>query len=207
MTKVGVLAIQGSFAEHIQAFSKLGIHAIEIRSPSDLSPDIQGLVLPGGESTTMGLFLKNYGFAESITTWWSGQSNKCMWGTCAGLILLADNIVNEKEGGQSKIGGLDILASRNSYGRQRQSSEQTILLKCPKVIGKNSENDEFHGIFIRAPKVVDIGPGVQVLAVKPDSDEVVAVSQGNIMATTFHPELTKDLRFHQFFLHMMTGQQ
>ena len=114
MFKIGVLAVQGSFIEHIQAFEKLKVEAVDIRSPNDLTDDIQGLVIPGGESTTMGHFLKNNQFLLHIKHWM--KSGKMVWGTCAGLILLANELKNEKYGGQFSLGGLNIVVERNSFG-------------------------------------------------------------------------------------------
>ena len=115
MVKIGVLAIQGAFAEHIKAFEKLGEEVIEIRSPIDLNNAIRGLVIPGGESTTMGHFLRKNDFLQRIIEWSSG-TGRFIWGTCAGLILLANELRNEKNGGQCSIGGLNIIAERNSFG-------------------------------------------------------------------------------------------
>ena len=116
MVKIGVLAIQGSFAEHIKAFERLGEDVIEVRSPIDLKNEIRGLVIPGGESTTMGHFLRKNDFLQRIIEWSSG-AGRFIWGTCAGLILLANELRNEKDGGQCSIGGLNIIAERNSFGK------------------------------------------------------------------------------------------
>ena len=195
--KIGVLAIQGSFAEHIHAFKQLkNVQAIEIKTAQDLKEDIQGLVIPGGESTTMGHFLQKDNFLQHIKAW---SVNKFLWGTCAGLILLADLVNNEKDGGQCKIGGLSITVSRNSYGRQKESFEQKIHVKL-----KEQQEEDHYGVFIRAPKIEAINQEIQILAQKASNKEIVGVKQGRIMATSFHPELTNDLRFHQFFLNMIT---
>ena len=139
------------------------------------------------------------------------KPKKFVWGTCAGLILLAEEIFNEKDGGQCKIGGLDIIVSRNSYGRQRESFEQKITIKSDEIISKNSsvlhktnEPTIFHGIFIRAPKILELkNPDLVMILVENSNAEIVAVRQDNLMATTFHPELTNDLRFHNYFLELI----
>lgn len=199
MVKIGVLALQGSFSEHIHVFKLLNEEAFEIRTVQDLTHDIQGLVIPGGESTTMAHFLAQNDFLEGVKTWWK-QGSRFIWGTCAGLILLADVLENEKVGGQVHLGGLSVTVQRNSYGRQAQSCEQTVLLRNAHLI--QDGKSEFHGVFIRAPKIIEIKPNVQVLAVT-QNQEVVGVWQDNLMATSFHPELTQDWRFHQFFVNLI----
>ena len=194
MVKIGVLAIQGSFREHIQAFKRLKEEAFEVKTVEELTDDVQGLVIPGGESTTMAHFLGKNGFLEQIKNWL--KPTKIIWGTCAGLILLADWL----DQGQVHLGGLKIKAQRNSYGRQVQSCEQTLELKNSQLIRNGKQ--EFHGVFIRAPKIVEIKSNVQVLAVT-QTQEVVGVLQDNLMATSFHPELTEDLRFHEFFIDLI----
>ena len=202
MVKIGVLALQGSFSEHIHAFKLLNEEVYEIRTLQDLTDDIQGLVIPGGESTTMAHFLAKNDFLERLQKWLK-QGSRFMWGTCAGLILLADVLENEKVGGQVHLGGLSITAQRNSYGRQAQSCEQTVLLKNTRLIQDGKQ--EFPGVFIRAPKIIEIKPNVHVLAVT-QNQEVVGVWQDNLMATSFHPELTQDCRFHQFFVNLIKDE-
>lgn len=207
--KIGVLAIQGSFYEHVKAFEALkeDIEVVQVRSASQLTHDLQGLVIPGGESTTIGHFLRKDNFLEKIKGWLNSPHDlKYAWGTCAGLILLADELHNEKAGGQCKIGGIAINAFRNSYGRQKESCEQVVILKNDQLrncIGGNG-NGLFQGVFIRAPKIMEIldNSNTKILA-ETESAEIVAVWQDNLMATSFHPELTDDLRFHKFFADLL----
>lgn len=162
-----------------------------MRNGKDLTPEIQGLIIPGGESTTMVHFLAKNGFLEELKNWITPE--KAVWGTCAGLILLADQIKSE----DTKIGGLPIKVSRNSYGRQRESFEMEIKFL--------DDQKSFNGIFIRAPKIIDIldKAKIQILASKSENGEIVGVQKENLMATSFHPELTDDLRFHAHFLSLI----
>jgi len=223
--RIGVLAIQGAFFEHRAAllkalnnstFSKdVDIEVKDVREPEQLS-DLHGLILPGGESTTMSLFLKSSNFEDVLKEWVaSKQKPKVVWGTCAGLILLSNGIENQKEGGQSKIGGIDVTTSRNFFGRQVNSFETRVklhdkLLSNDSSITINGCSDtdsdtSYHGVFIRAPAVVSVdSPKVEVLATIdwPQREEpiVVGVAQDQLMATAFHPELTEDTRWHAYFL-------
>jgi len=195
--RVGVLAIQGDVREHINHLTDVGANAVAVRSLSDLT-NLQGLVIPGGESTTMSILAKKNDLFGRLR-----ELSKMipMYGSCAGLIMLADNILDGRED-QETIGGLDIVAARNAFGRQVDSFE--IDLSMPDL-GKTP----FRGVFIRAPLVVSIGESVQVLASIPkstfadDNDRIVAVRQGNLIATSFHPEIVSDLRIHQYFLEMV----
>ena len=170
----------------------LGAEAVEVRKPEQLD-GLDGLVMPGGESTTMGLVAERWGLVEPLRTW--VRTGKPVWGTCAGMILLADHAVGQKQGGQPLIGGLDVTVNRNYFGRQNQSFE--VLLEAP-ALG----DVPFRAVFIRAPAILETGPAVQVLAEAPGHDEqvIVAVRQGPILATAFHPELTDDARWHRLFL-------
>ena len=170
----------------------LGAEAVEVRKPEQLD-GLDGLVMPGGESTTMGLVAERWGLVEPLRTW--VRTGKPVWGTCAGMILLADHAVGQKQGGQPLIGGLDVTVNRNYFGRQNQSFE--VLLEAP-ALG----DVPFRAVFIRAPAILETGPTVQVLAEAPGHDEqvIVAVRQGPILATAFHPELTDDARWHRLFL-------
>ena len=187
-----MLALQGAFLEHVAMLRGLGADVIEVRKPEQLA-DIDGLVMPGGESTTMGLVAERWGLVEPLRAW--VRAGKPVWGTCAGMILLADHAVGQKQGGQPLIGGLDVTVNRNYFGRQNQSFE--VLLDAP-VLG----DEPFRAVFIRAPAILEAGQGVQVLAEAPGHDEqvIVAVRQGPILATAFHPELTDDPRWHRLFL-------
>ena len=195
--RVGVLAIQGDVREHINHLTDVGANAVAVRSLSDLT-DLQGLVIPGGESTTMSILAKKNDLFGRLR-----ELSKIipMYGSCAGLIMLADNILDGRED-QETIGGLDIVAARNAFGRQVDSFE--IDLSMPDL-----GETPFRGVFIRAPLVVSIGASVQVLASIPkstfadDKDRIVAVRQGNLIATSFHPEIVPDLRIHQYFLEMV----
>lgn len=188
--KIGVLALQGAFIEHIQVLRSLGVEASEVRKPEQLN-DLDGLIIPGGESTTFGKLAVTYGLIEPIRA--MCLAGKPVWGTCAGMIFLAKDIGRE----QPLIGVMDITVKRNAFGRQVDSFEVDLEVPVLKPPGP------FHAIFIRAPLVEKVGSGVQVLA-RLDDGTVVAAQQGNLLATSFHPELTKDTRFHRYFLQKLT---
>ena len=190
--KIGVLALQGAFLEHIKLFEKIGVNAIEIRKADQLG-EIDALVIPGGESTSMGLIAERWGLVDPLRGW--VHSGKPTWGTCAGMIMLADRAEGQKLGGQTLIGGLDVLVSRNHFGRQVDSFETDMLVE-------DLGTEPFRAIFIRAPAILETGDSVTVLAqVETHQGETViaAVKQGPILATAFHPELTNDARWHQYF--------
>jgi len=192
---IGVLALQGAFLEHIKILRQLGAQAVEVRKPAQLTT-LDGLIIPGGESTTMGLIAERWGLVEPLRQWVHGQ--RPTWGTCAGMILLAEQATGQKQGGQPLLGGLDITVNRNYFGRQTESFET--LLTAPQL-GKAP----FHAVFIRAPAITAVGAKVEVLAefhAQTGADVIVAVRQGPILATAFHPELTNDSRWHQLFLQM-----
>lgn len=195
--RVGVLAIQGDVREHIKHLNSSGANAVAVRSLSELT-DLQGLVIPGGESTTMSILAKKNDLFGRLRE----LANQIpMYGSCAGLIMLANQILDGR-GDQETIGGLEIVAARNAFGRQVDSFE--IDLQMP-TLGV----EPFRGIFIRAPLVVSVGESVEILAKIPratfgdDQDRIVAVRQGNLIATSFHPEIVPDLRIHQYFLEMV----
>lgn len=199
--KIGVLALQGDFREHIHKLRRLGVETAEVRLPDDLV-GLDGLILPGGESTTMGKLAEAFGLIEPLRTF---RREHPVWGTCAGMILLADRVRHQKQGGQPLIGGLDIVVDRNFFGRQVDSFE--IDLPVPalaSLTGPGDPEGSFHAVFIRAPAVVAVGPEVEVLATLPDGT-IVAVRQGHLLATAFHPELSDDLRFHRYFVAMVAG--
>jgi 5'-phosphate synthase pdxT subunit len=181
--KIGVLALQGDFREHIVASEKSGHSAVGIRRPSELE-EIDALILPGGESTTISLLAKNFDLFHPIRQ--KIASGFPVYGSCAGMILLADHIVGGAEG-QETFGGIDMTVRRNAFGRQVESFEGEIDF-AGKVV---------NGVFIRAPWVEEVGASVEVLA--STSGHPVAVRQGSLFATSFHPELTGDLSVHQFF--------
>ena len=193
ISSIGVLALQGAFAEHVKICRKLGANAFEVRKPDQLAA-LDGLIIPGGESTSMGLVAERWGLVEPLRTWVHG--GRPTWGTCAGMILLAERASGQKQGGQPLIGGLDVTVNRNYFGRQTDSFET--LLEVP-VLGEPPTP----AVFIRAPAITEIGPGVNSLATLAGKDAElvhVAVRQGAILATAFHPELTDDTRWHAYFL-------
>jgi len=190
--KIGILAMQGAFREHATALRKCGCDAVEIRKPSDLEA-IDALIIPGGESTTIGKLLNDYGLTEPILA--KARDGLPVFGTCAGAILLAKDVMDSD---QRRLGLMDIKVRRNAYGRQVDSFE--VDVEVP-VLGK----EPFPAVFIRAPRIEDARPGVEVLARYREG--IILVRQGNLLAATFHPELTEDLRLHRYFLRMVAERQ
>ncbi|MEZ4660785.1 MAG: pyridoxal 5'-phosphate synthase glutaminase subunit PdxT [Caldilineaceae bacterium] len=193
---IGVLALQGAFIEHIKMLRRLGVQAVEVRKPEQLV-GLDGLIIPGGESTSMGLIAERWGLVEPLRQW--VQSGRPTWGTCAGMILLAERATGQKRGGQMLLGGLDVTVNRNYFGRQVDSFETELPVP---ILG----DIPYPAIFIRAPAIADVGPTVEVLAqVTASNGEtvIVAVRQGALLATAFHPELTEDGRWHELFLEMI----
>jgi pyridoxal 5'-phosphate synthase pdxT subunit len=186
---VGVLALQGAFAEHARMLRQLGQDVVEVRLPEQLE-SIDRLIIPGGESTTIGKLLVAYGLLEPIRE--RAQRGLPVWGTCAGMILLARDIAEGRPEGQPALGLMDITARRNAFGRQLDSFEADLHVA-------GLEDAPFRAVFIRAPVIERIGAGVEPLAALDDS-RVVAARQGHLLATAFHPELTEDPRLHQLFL-------
>jgi len=186
--KVGVLALQGAVTEHIESFAALGVEAVPIRLPSQIN-GLAALVLPGGESTTISRLMKDFALLEEVRR--LAQQGFPMFGTCAGLILLAKKVVDFK---LDTIGILNIEVRRNAYGRQVDSFEADLHID---VLGA----PPFRGVFIRAPMVEAVGEGVEVLCQL--NGVPVAVRQDKILACSFHPELTEDIRFHKYFLDMI----
>jgi 5'-phosphate synthase pdxT subunit len=180
---VGVLALQGDFREHIAAVKACGKNAIEVRTPADLA-QVDALILPGGESTTIIHLAENFRLYQPIKD--RIAQGLPVFGSCAGMILLADRILDGKEG-QKTFGGMNVTVRRNAFGRQVDSFESDLNF-CGKSI---------HAVFIRAPWVEEVGQGVQVLA--EAAGHPVAIQQGNLLATSFHPELTSDLAIHTYF--------
>jgi 5'-phosphate synthase pdxT subunit len=185
---VGVLALQGDFAEHVAVLTDLGVDAREVRLPEQLA-GLDGLLIPGGESTTISRLMADYGLFAPVQTLASGRLP--IWGTCAGLILLAREIPDLDRPG---LNAMDIAVERNAYGRQVDSFEADLDVPA---LGP----PPFHAVFIRAPVIQRVGPQIEVLA-RLDGGSPVAVRQGNLLATAFHPELTDDPRFHEYFLKM-----
>lgn len=185
--KIGVLALQGAVREHCQALNACGVQAVEIKYKDQLD-DVQGLIIPGGESTTVGKLLVRYGMLEPIRQ--RGLGGFPIFGTCTGLILLAREIAGSS---QPRLGLMDIMAERNAFGRQIASFEQNLAIE---ELGE----PDFHAIFIRAPYISKTGAGVNVMA-RLD-DKILLARQQNFLAAAFHPELTEDCRIHHYFIGM-----
>jgi len=182
---IGVLALQGDFAEHEAILKRLGAEVREVRLPADLE-GLDGLIIPGGESTTITRLMAMYGLLEPLRAF---ASRKPMWGTCAGMIVMAKQATDlDREG----LEVMDISVERNAFGRQVDSFETDLDFAALK-------GDPVHAIFIRAPLILSTGPAVQVLAQLQDG-RVVAAKEGHLMVTSFHPELTNDLRLHKYFV-------
>ena len=188
MPTIGVLAIQGDFLEHRQALARLGVEAPEIRLPHQLE-DIDGLIIPGGESTTIAQLIDIYGFREPLRE--RARQGMAVWGTCAGMIVIADRLTDARP---EPLRLMDIEVSRNAFGRQVDSFEADIEFQ-------DIEGAPFHCVFIRAPVVNRVGASVRTLAALDDG-RPVAVRQGRLLATAFHPELTGDSRIHELFARM-----
>lgn len=181
---IGVLALQGDFREHKQAFEHLGETVKEVRLPADLE-NLKGLVIPGGESTTITKLISVYGFDKAIPEFY--KQGKAIWGTCAGAIVISHEIVGYPE--QLRLNLIDIAVARNAYGRQVDSFEADVDIQ-----GLGT----FHAIFIRAPRITQTGAKVSILA--SFKENPIMVRQENVLATVFHPELTTDTRVHKYFL-------
>jgi 5'-phosphate synthase pdxT subunit len=193
--RVGVLALQGDFREHLLVLRELGADAVPVRRESELS-GVDGLVIPGGESSVMDKLSRTIGLAAPLKA--RIEDGMPVYGTCAGLIMLADTIL-DAIAGQQTFGGFDIAVRRNAFGNQLDSFETD--LDIPEL-----GEPAVHAVFIRAPAVESVGEGVTVLAAIPDG-RVVAVEQGNLLGTAFHPEMTDDYRFHQRFLDRVRAVQ
>jgi pyridoxal 5'-phosphate synthase pdxT subunit len=187
--RIGVLALQGAFIEHEQALGRLGVAACEVRLPQQLE-GLDGLIIPGGESTTMGKLAVQYGLLEPIRA--MAAAGRPLWGTCAGMIFMAKDIGRD----QPVLGLMDVQVKRNAFGRQVDSFETD--LDVP-TIATPDDAGPFHAVFIRAPLVESVGDDVEVLA-RLDNGVIVAARQGRLLATSFHPELSGDDRFHRYFV-------
>ncbi|MFF1572187.1 pyridoxal 5'-phosphate synthase glutaminase subunit PdxT [Leifsonia sp. NPDC058292] len=185
---VGVLALQGDFREHIAVLTSLGADAVAVRRPEELAR-VDGLVIPGGESSVMDKLSRTFGLAEPLKDAIAGGLP--VYGTCAGLIMLADTVLDGIRGQQS-LGGLDVAVRRNAFGSQLDSFETDLDIPA---LG----DEPVHAVFIRAPIVESVGEKATALASVADG-RVVAVEQGNLLGTSFHPEITGELRFHEYFL-------
>ena len=186
--RVGVLALPGDFREHLAVLNDLGADAVPVKRPEELA-SVAGLVIPGGESSVMDKLSRMFGLAEPLRA--AVASGLPVYGTCAGLIMLS-NTVLDSISGQESIGGLDIVVRRNAFGSQLDSFETDLDIP---VLGETP----MHAVFIRAPVVESVALGVTVLAALGDG-RVVAVEQGSLLGTSFHPEMTGDTRFHEYFL-------
>jgi 5'-phosphate synthase pdxT subunit len=188
--RIGVLALQGDFAEHIATLKRIGAEGVEVRLPRDLET-LDGLIIPGGESTTIGKLAVQFELMEPLRQF--AQSQR-VWGTCAGAIFLS----RDARRAQPLLGVMDITVARNAFGRQVDSFE--IDLDIPVLTtNDNGHPKPYHAVFIRAPLIDSVGAGVEALARLPDG-RIVAARQKNLLATSFHPELTRDDRFHRYFL-------
>ncbi len=187
--KIGVLALQGDFAEHIVMLKQLGAQTAEVRLPQHLA-DLDGLIIPGGESTTIGKLAVAYKLMEPLREF--GQQ-KAIWGTCAGAILLS----KDARRSQPLLELMDITVERNAFGRQVDSFE--VDLNVPALRKVDPDGKPYHTVFIRAPLIEAVHGDAQILAQLPDG-RIVAAQQGRLLATSFHPELTQDNRFHRYFL-------
>lgn len=187
--KIGVLALQGDFSEHISMLKRLQVEASEVRLPDHLN-GLDGLIIPGGESTTIGKLAVAYNLMEPLQVF--GQRH-AIWGTCAGAIFLSKDIGRD----QPLLGLMDIKVQRNAFGRQIDSFETD--LDIPELKRATGTDADYHAVFIRAPIIESVSRDAKILASIPDG-RIVAAQQGHLLATSFHPELTKDTRFHEYFL-------
>ncbi len=183
--RVGVLALQGDFALHAKALGKCGVEAVEVRKPSELD-DVEGLIIPGGESTTLLKLMDAWNFTSTIETFHG--AGKPIFGTCAGLIILAREVESPK---QFSLGLIDVTVERNAYGRQRESFEASGVARL------DAGPIPLEMVFIRAPRIRRLGPSVQVLA--EHRGEAVMARQGRVLVATFHPELTDNTTVHRYF--------
>ncbi len=182
--KIGVLALQGAFIEHEKILQELGAEVVQVRLPAHLE-GLDGLVIPGGESTTIGKLATEFGLIEPLREF---AATRPTWGTCAGMIFLANKLSNNQ---QPILGVMDITVNRNAFGRQIDSFEQDLPMSVL--------DSPFHAVFIRAPVATATGDGVDIIA-QLDDERIVAARQGHLLATAFHPEITDDNRVHSYFM-------
>ena len=186
-----MLGLQGDFAEHLATLDRLGVEAVDVRRPEQLE-EVDALIIPGGESTTIGKLARQYGMIEPLRD--RVAAGMPVWGTCAGAIFMAKDV----PGHPHPLAALmDISVERNAFGRQVDSFEADLDVEA---LG----DPPFHAVFIRSPRITRVGPGVEVLARLADG-AIVAARQGRLLATSFHPELTRDERFHRYFLSLGRG--
>ncbi|MDD9272003.1 pyridoxal 5'-phosphate synthase glutaminase subunit PdxT [Paenibacillus sp. GCM10023248] len=191
MKKIGVLALQGAVAEHIRGIEQAGAEGVVVKRTEQLA-DLDGIILPGGESTTIGKLMRTYGFIEALRDF--SAAGKPIFGTCAGLIVIAKEISGQPE---AHLELMDMTVARNAFGRQRESFETDLPIK--------GIDENVRAVFIRAPLIEKVGPGVDVLATY--NGQIVAAQQGHLLAASFHPELTDDFRLHSYFLDMVNQSQ
>jgi 5'-phosphate synthase pdxT subunit len=194
--KIGVLALQGAYIEHIEVIRKLTVETIEVRLPGDLK-GLGGLIIPGGESTTILKLMHFYDLFQPLKK--RIGDGFPVWGTCAGMICLAKNVSNSQESELEPLAVMDIDVKRNAFGRQVDSFETDLSVS---VLGEKP----YHAVFIRAPLISKVDPGVEVLASLPDGT-IVAARQNNMLVTSFHPELTEDTRFHEYFFKIASSKK
>jgi len=188
---IGVLALQGAVAEHIRLIEQAGGTGTAIKRVEQLE-EMDGLIIPGGESTTIGKLMRKYGFMEAIRNF--SAAGKPIFGTCAGLIVIAKRIEGQEE---AHLELMDMTVARNAFGRQRESFETDLPIE--------GIEGNLRAVFIRAPLITEVGPGVQVLSTY--RDEIVAAREGHLLASSFHPELTDDFRLHRYFLDMVEASR
>jgi 5'-phosphate synthase pdxT subunit len=192
---IGVLAVQGDVREHLAALAECGVVARPVRRPAEVE-EVDGLIIPGGESTTMDKLVRAFDLAEPLRK--RLATGMPAYGSCAGMIMLADHVVDAVDG-QQTLGGIDMTVRRNAFGRQVESFEEDLRLS-------GVDGPDLRAVFIRAPWVERVGPEVEVLATVgagPAAGRIVAVRQGNLLATSFHPEITGDIRVHRLFVEMV----
>jgi len=189
--KIGVLALQGDFAEHQVILKRLGVPSAQVRLAADLE-GLDGLIIPGGESTTIGKLAEDFGLMQPLREF---AARHAVWGTCAGAIFLSKDARRD----QPLLGVMDITVQRNAFGRQVDSFE--IDLDIPALKAVDPSGKAYHAVFIRAPLIEAVHGSAVVLSSLPDG-RIVAAQQGKLLATSFHPELTRDKRFHQYFLEL-----
>jgi 5'-phosphate synthase pdxT subunit len=187
--KIGVLALQGDFSEHIAMLKKLGVETAEVRLASQLD-DLNGLIIPGGESTTIGKLAEDFGLMEPLRTF---GSKRAIWGTCAGAIFLS----KDARRAQPLLEIMDITVERNAFGSQVDSFETDLDIAPLKQATQT--DTPYHAVFIRAPIIESVSGNASILSALPDG-RIVAAQQGKLLATSFHPELTADMRFHKYFI-------
>ncbi len=192
--KIGVLALQGAFIEHIKAMQRLGAEAVPVRRPDELK-GLDGLIIPGGESTAILNLMASYKLLRPLKE--LARADFPIWGTCAGMVCLARRVSNPNSAGTKTLSAMNMVVKRNAFGRQVDSFETELKMTA---LG----DKPFPAVFIRAPIIESAEPPVEIMA-KLDDGTIVAARQGRLLATAFHPELTADLRLHRYFLKTITG--